>query len=261
MIENRWVTSESNFVEMEWWDACVDQTMRPLIGGRSLPVWIGLDASLKRDSTAIVAVTFDRGTSRARLVWHRVFQPSPDDPLNFEATVESTLLELHGRFDVREIRYDPYQLVAVAQRLSARGLRMVEFAQSVPNLTEASSNLYELIKGRNLAIYPDAEMRLAVSRCVALETSRGWRIAKEKVSHKIDVVVALAMAALGAVQGGQRRNGWLDFIRADTARMERETGLSGNGLCANPSCRGPMPADGTVFQSRGLQFCSLQCAW
>ena len=35
-----------------------------------------------------------------------------------------------------------------------------------------------------------------------METPRGWRIAKEKQAHKIDVVVALAMAVLGAVQGG-----------------------------------------------------------
>ena len=34
---------------------------------------------------------------------------------------------------------------------------------------------------------------------------RGWKISKEKVSHKIDVVVALAMATLGAVQGGIAR--------------------------------------------------------
>src|SRR6266481_4917670 len=80
---------------------------------------------------------------------------------------------------------------------------MVEFAQSVPNLTEASTNLYELTKGRNLTVYADDDLRLAVSRCVALETSRGWRIAKEKTSHKIDVVVALAQAALGAVRRGQ----------------------------------------------------------
>jgi hypothetical protein len=81
---------------------------------------------------------------------------------------------------------------------------MVEYPQSVPNLTEASTNLYELIKGRNLAVYPDPDMRLSVSRAVALETSRGWRIAKEKVSHKIDVVVALGMAALCAVERGER---------------------------------------------------------
>ena len=49
-----------------------------------------------------------------------------------------------------------------------------------------------------MVLYPDAAMRLAVSRAVAIETSRGWRIAKEKQSHKIDVVVALGMAAHAA---------------------------------------------------------------
>src|SRR4029077_19051577 len=47
--------------------------------------------------------------------------------------------------------------------------------------------------------YPDPDVRLAISRAVAVETSRGWRIAKEKQVHKIDVVVALAMAAHAAV--------------------------------------------------------------
>jgi len=77
---------------------------------------------------------------------------------------------------------------------------MMEFPQTVPNLTAASSNLFDLIKGGNLISYPDTELRLALSRTVALETSRGWRIAKKNTSHKIDVVVALAMAALAAVE-------------------------------------------------------------
>jgi hypothetical protein len=61
-----------------------------------------------------------------------------------------------------------------------------------------------LIKGRGIVVYPDDAIRLAVSRAVAVENPRGWRIAKEKASHKIDVVVALAMAALAAVEQGQR---------------------------------------------------------
>ena len=77
---------------------------------------------------------------------------------------------------------------------------MEEFPQSSPNLTDASSNLYELIKGRNLWAYPDPELRQAVGHAVAKETPRGWRIAKEKASAKVDVVVALAMAALACVQ-------------------------------------------------------------
>jgi hypothetical protein len=77
---------------------------------------------------------------------------------------------------------------------------MREFPQTAGGLTEIGNNLYELIKGRGLLVYPDTGLRLAISRSVAVETPRGWRISKEKASHKIDVVVALAMAAHAAVQ-------------------------------------------------------------
>jgi len=43
-------------------------------------------------------------------------------------------------------------------------------------------------------------MRLALSRCVAVESPRGWRIAKEKASHKVDVIIALAQACFAAIQ-------------------------------------------------------------
>ena len=101
-------------------------------------------------------------------------------------------------------------------------------------------------------------MRLAVSRCVALETSRGWRIAKEKASHKIDVVVALAMASLGAVLNGQKHDAVMEYI---TRQLALESGNPGVGLCAKATCGKRLPADGTFWQSRGLKFCSLQCSW
>jgi phage terminase large subunit-like protein len=200
LIENRWVTTESSFVDPTWWDACTDPDTSPQLGDRELPVWVGIDASTKRDSTAIVACTYDRDLNKVRLVWHRVFQPTPDEPLDFEQTIEERILWLSRVFDVREVRYDPYQMVATSQRLIAAELPMIEFNQTVGNLTAASSNLYELVKGRNLIVYEDPELHLAVQRAVAIETSRGWRIAKDKATHKIDVVVALAQAALGAVE-------------------------------------------------------------
>jgi phage terminase large subunit-like protein len=200
LIENRWVSGEESFVPMEWWDACVDEGAAPELADHGLRVYAGVDASVKRDSTAIVVCCYDRSAKKVRLVWHRVFQPSPEQPLDFEATVEATLLQLAHRFRLREVRYDPYQMQAVAQRLMAAHVPMVEFPQSVPNLTEASTNLWELIKGANLVVYRDADLRLAVQRAVAVETPRGWKISKASQSHKIDVVVALGMAALGAVQ-------------------------------------------------------------
>ena len=223
MIENRFVTSEENFVEMAWWDACT--TGRQIVANSGLRVWVGVDASVKRDSTGIAVCTWDRGSKQVRLVWHRIFQPTPDSPLDFERTIEDTLLDLKQRFSVREVRYDPYQMASTAQRLSRRGLKMVEFPQSAGNLTAASQNLYELIKSGGLSVYPNAEIRLAVQRAIALETMRGWRIAKDKSAHKIDIVVALAQAALAAVQEGERpqmRMGAIDPHGFITYRQPRE---------------------------------------
>jgi hypothetical protein len=199
LIENRWVSSEGGFVDLDWYDACVDDAAAPVVADKGLSVWLGVDASVKRDSTAIVATTWDWATKKVRVVAHRIFQPSAADPIDFEVAIEGTVRNFANRFNVREVRFDPFQMQASAQRLTRDGVLMVEFPQSVPNLTESSTNLYELVKARGIVFYPDADIRLAFSRAVALETTRGWRIAKEKASHKIDVVVALAMSAHGAV--------------------------------------------------------------
>lgn len=219
-VENRWTGAAESFVDMEWWDACLDQAGHPILSDPSLSVWLGVDASVKRDSAAIVGCSFDEGSKKVRMVYHRIFQPSPTDPLDFETTIEETILLLRQRFNIRAVRYDPYQMAATSQRLAKQGLPMVEFPQSVPNLTAASTNLYELLKGRNMILYPDAEVRLSASRAVAIETTRGWRIAKEKASHKIDVIVALAQAALGAVTEGQRGSINLDSIVLGPSRQE-----------------------------------------
>ena len=102
---------------------------------------------------------------------------------------------------LRAIWYDPYQMQASAQRLAKAGMPIEEYPQTVSNLTAATSNLFDLIQNRSIALYSDAAMRLAVSRAIIVESSRGWRLDKLKQQHKIDVVVALSMACLAAVRG------------------------------------------------------------
>jgi phage terminase large subunit-like protein len=231
-LVDRFVTTESTFIDLAWWDQCVDPALTPGVIDRSLPIWVGVDASVKRDSTAIVAVTWDYDKQKVRLVAHKVFQPSPDEPLDVEIAVEHTLLALHSRFDLRLALFDPYQMQASAQRLQREGIEIEEFPQSVPNLTEASQNLFDLIKSRNLVVYPDANMRLAVSRAVAVETQRGWRISKDKQSHKIDVVVALSMAALGAIKAQEDFYEPFGRLVDDPTRPkeDRETRTQSRGL-------------------------------
>jgi phage terminase large subunit-like protein len=200
MIENRFVTGESAFVEMDAWRRCINPNGGPLLADRTLPVWLGIDAGVKHDSSAIAVTTFDRTSNKVKLVTHKVFQPTAKEPLDFEQTIERSVRELCQRFRVKRCLYDPYQMAAVAQRLTKAGAPMREFPQTVPNLTAIGSALYEMIRGGNLIVYPDDGLQLAISRAIAVETPRGWRITKEKSSHKIDIVISLAMAAYGAIQ-------------------------------------------------------------
>ncbi len=215
MIENRFVTSESTFVELAAWDRCINVKLGHTVSDPGLPIYVGVDASVKHDATAIVAVTFDQAAQQVRLCFHRIFQPRPDAPLDFESTIEATLLDLNNRFAVAKILFDPWQMQSVAQRLLRAGLPIEEFPQSPANLTAASQNLFELIQGQNLGCYPDAAMRLAISRAVAVEGPRGWKITKQTQRHKIDVVIALAMACHAAVQSNGEEvyvNDWRKWV-------------------------------------------------
>jgi hypothetical protein len=118
-------------------------------------------------------------------------------------------------------------MASVAQRLAKSGVPMEEFPQTTGNLTAASTNLYEALKGRNFLTYPDAAIRLSMSHAVAVESSRGWRIAKEKQAHRIDIIVALAQAALGAVEGQQFEPGIITYYRENLRPGEAVGGAPG----------------------------------
>jgi hypothetical protein len=201
MVLNEFASSESSFVDLSSWDACVLPGLVPLREDKAQRVWVGVDASTKRDSTALVACAYNRQIKCVRLIAHRVFTPAPGDPIDFEATIERTILEWRNAFQLRKVYFDPFQMTAVSQRLAKQGVRIEEYPQTVPNLTAATSNLFDLIQSRSIMVYAAPDLRLAISRAVIAESSRGWKLDKLKQQYKIDVVVALAMAALAAVRG------------------------------------------------------------
>jgi phage terminase large subunit-like protein len=242
-VLNEFASSSSQFVDLVQWDRCVDHSLGHLPSDPQLPIHVGVDASYKHDQTAIVATTFCSTRQQVRLVHHVVFQPTPDRTLDFEATIEATLKDLARRFNLRTIRYDPYQMAAVAQRLARDGLPLEEFPQSSPNLTQASQCLFDLIESQSIVLYPDQQMRLAISRCVAVESPRGWKIAKERAAFKIDVIVALAMSCLAAVHG--QSNSTYTLAPFDPAFVD---------LDADPAAAGPPPTAAQQASERSAEY-------
>jgi len=91
--------------------------------------------------------------------------------------------------------------------LKKMGLRIEEFPQTVGNTVKMASVLFDLLKGKRLALYPSEELRTQAMNTVAVESSRGFRIAKEKASKKIDAIVALSMAAVAAIDALEKSRG------------------------------------------------------
>jgi hypothetical protein len=83
--------------------------------------------------------------------------------------------------------------------LQAAGIPIREFAQTQADCTLMGQTLFDLLTGLNLEVYPSDELRQQALSTVAVENPRGWRIAKEKASKKIDAIVALAMACVAAM--------------------------------------------------------------
>ena len=94
---------------------------------------------------------------------------------------------------------DPYQFHRSITTLQAAGLPIREFAQTTANTTLMGQTLFDLLTGKNLVVYPSDELRQQALSTVAIENPRGWRIAKEKSSKKIDAIVALTMACCAAM--------------------------------------------------------------
>ncbi|MBA7556956.1 hypothetical protein ES705_49683 [subsurface metagenome] len=196
--ENRWTSSESAFVSPEMWDACIDPNIRPILPGFQGQLSIGVDIGYSHDSSSVVGVYRDKN-DRVVLGCHKCWIPTKTHKIDIEETVEAYLKELYKKFNVESINYDPYQFHRSGVSLTKEGLPMKEYAQSQSNLVEAGENLYSLIKGRNLSVYEDREIRDHVLKSIAQESSRGFRLIKSKQSERIDLAIALAMASIKAV--------------------------------------------------------------
>ena len=196
--ENRWVSSEVGLFNMEKWDACVDPNHRPPLPDKDICLFVGVDASVKKDRSAVVTVYKKDG--KVLLGPKRFWQPTSKDPMDLEETMEAYLLELYRDYTLLSVRYDPFQFHRSATTLAKNGLPMEEFPQTGGNLTEMGQNLYDLVEYGNIVLYPCKDLRYEATCAIAKETGRGLMIRKEKSTQKIDEIVALAMAALQGVK-------------------------------------------------------------
>ena len=106
--------SASSFVDMADYDRRVDPDADPILIDRHLQIWIGLDGSINRDWTAIVAVTYDRQTKKVRVIWHKIFKPTLQREINFEDIIDF-LAQMGGKFSIQKDRISTRSSLSVSR--------------------------------------------------------------------------------------------------------------------------------------------------
>lgn len=209
---NERTSSEGAFILAEDWDALILPEFPCPAPGADVSLVVGLDLATKHDCAAAVSVfpveVPDVDVTCMALGPYKIWWPRGEE-LDLSA-VEEWLSELAQDYQVTSVRYDPYQSVYLAQRLSAQGLPVEEFPQTVANLTAAGNSLYDAIKQRRLAVWEGSDsLRRHVLAAAAKETDRGIRLIKGHGGRKIDAGIALAMAVASIEAYGTGPWAWL----------------------------------------------------
>lgn len=216
---NEWSAGAESFLEAEQVEAITNSALSPLPphsqtrGSGVIAVRLGdwynglydeddlapisaittaLDLATKQDHAALSGVYFDYEAHKIRLAFHYIWQP----PVEI-GEIEAQILNLNSLYDIGLMAYDPFQAAYLAQRLSAAGLPMQEFTQTVPNLKASTEAFFSLINSKRFEIYPSDEVKqyLLNSKIKELPDGSGYRLVKGSQSKKIDLAVTLAWAS------------------------------------------------------------------
>jgi hypothetical protein len=231
MIANQFVPATASYITGELFDRCCKEP-GPRPSDPKLVIDVGVDASTIRDNSAVFATTTEG--DGVRIVEYKIFAPTPTDPLDFENTIERTLLDLNQRYRIRRVLIDNHQMVYLAQRLSKK-MKIEALVQSPGNLSMIAQNLFDLFRGERLSAFPDSKLRNIITNTIFEEKGSVLRFARHQTT-KIDATVALAMACYATTQAaGEHTYRWdvydPNFQDEDVKPQpepEPETPFSGN---------------------------------
>jgi len=212
LFRNLWVSAESVFCPLDWWEACKDPELTSLRPTKDVACYVGCDAAVKAKGDDVAVIAVYRQGDRVNVGWYKLWKGSErKQELRLDQTVEPYLLRQAERYNLRQVYYDPRFMTTVANRLRDKGLPMVEVVQSRPVLGPLGQGLYNLVQDGRLAYYPDGELEQMTAGAMAKEIPQGLHIVKGM--GKVDLLVSLSFCAGPA--GDRESGGWVGYAASD----------------------------------------------
>jgi len=183
---NQWVRSQESWLPEGAWAQCVAPEIQL---DPDLPVWVGIDMALKRDT---IGICIAQPQGERCVVRAKIWNPEIDG-IDI-AGVEAYLREIHNTYEVREFVYDPAFFERSAEALSDEGMNLVTFPQSASRMIPACGNAYEMIVSKKVAHDGSPTFTDQVLSAAQRMSDKGWTLSKGKSRRKIDSCIAMVMA-------------------------------------------------------------------
>lgn len=231
---NVWCSASAAWMDMSAWQSCgSDNYSLEDFEGR--PCFIGLDLGSKNDVTAKVMLfpnedgTFhvfgqyflpesavEKSTNSQYQGWSDVgYITTTGGAMTDLAVIEQSIREDLSRFDVRGIAYDPWNALGLVTSLADDGAPMIEYRNTVQNMSEPMKTLEALVQGKRLIHDKNPVLTWMASNVVAKRDAKdNIYPRKERYEQKIDGIVALIMA-LGVASNESSSNPFSDYSDMD----------------------------------------------
>lgn len=214
---NIWVNADSAWMNMQAWEKCADESLdeRDFEGNDCI---ISCDLATKVDLAAKVKLFWkDVDGKRHYYCFGRYYLPeeAAEDGRNSQysgwsidgrlrltdgnvtdfSVIEDDIRDDARRFSVQQCAFDPWQASSVIQRLQQDGLPVIEYRQTVQNLSEPMKELEALVLQGRFHFDGDPVLTWMISNVVAhLDAKENIYPRKERPENKIDGAVALICA-------------------------------------------------------------------
>lgn len=155
--------------------------LRPMSGRESGYTFLaGVDLGLTRDCAAVVVLAVQPGKAgKIRLAHHKLWRPIPGQKINL-LDIEQHLVELHSKFDLATVAYDPWQMEHLAQTLRADlGHRDVrEVPPTGQTLRDIATLTIECFTDHRVQLFECEPLQRDLKRLRVEERSQGtsWRL-------------------------------------------------------------------------------------
>lgn len=223
---NVWCSARNAWMNMIQWNMCADEALK-VEEFEGDECWVVLDLASKNDICALAQLfkrqlngvdhyyafgryylpedTIEEAKTNQALYRKWVIQghliATDGAEIDFDIIREDVRL-LSKRFHINEVAYDPWRATQLAHQLAKDGATVVEFRQTVQNMSPAMKELMAAVKSGRFHHDGNPALTWMVSNVVAKEDAKeNIYPRKDRPEQKIDGPVALMMGVGRAMVG------------------------------------------------------------